>query len=151
MCDYSLHIVPNRLAEARERLIVTRFQTGSLGFAPAPPASDQRAPVGFWKTLLRAIVSPAVPSCAVCVPPGAKLRLLCIPKRLQREFAIGSEEEVTFTQISAEENSYRDAVRFRDGATVLLQRLEPGQSVVVLNISGEEEQHAAGPVRASMA
>jgi hypothetical protein len=34
MCDYSLSHFPNRLAVAGEELVVYRFNTGTLGFAP---------------------------------------------------------------------------------------------------------------------
>jgi hypothetical protein len=52
-------------------------------------------------------------------------------------------EEVIFVQLSAEAHQYRDAVRFRNGREVLLQRLKCGQQVEVLNLcaahSREEE------------
>ncbi len=44
-------------------------------------------------------------------------------------------EEVTFTQISAAANSYRDAVRFANGREVRLQELREGQRVRVLDLS----------------
>ncbi len=46
---------------------------------------------------------------------------------------------VTFTQMSAMEYHYRDAVRFKNGGEVLLQRLEEGQRVEVLCLSMREE------------
>ena len=78
------------------------------------------------------------PDCAVCVPPGASLVLYNIPKRLQRRYQVRETEDVTFTQVSAQENAYRDAVRFRNGGTLLLQRLDPGQRVMVTTVSGKE-------------
>ncbi len=51
----------------------------------------------------------------------------------------GPEEEVTFTQISAAANSYRDAVRFANGREVRLQELREGQRVRVLDLSMAEE------------
>jgi hypothetical protein len=45
-----------------------------------------------------------------------------------------------FTQITAAENTYRDAVRFRNGFEVLLQRFVEGQRVRVLSLSAAEEQ-----------
>jgi hypothetical protein len=53
-------------------------------------------------------------------------------------------EEVTFVQLSAEAYQYRDAVRFRDGREVLLQRLRCGQRVEVLSLcssESREEEH----------
>jgi len=79
------------------------------------------------------------PVCAVCIPPGARLRLEDIPMRLQHEYCVGPEEEVTFTEISALPNSYRDAVRFSNGREVRLQELREGQRVTVLDLSMAEE------------
>jgi hypothetical protein len=62
-----------------------------------------------------------------------------IPKRLQREFGGGRNEEVTFTQLTAQPYAYRDAVRFDNGREVLLQKLEPGQRAVVLRLALAEE------------
>jgi hypothetical protein len=46
---------------------------------------------------------------------------------------------VTFTQITAAVNSYRDAVRFNNGREVRLQELREGQRVMVLDLSVAEE------------
>jgi hypothetical protein len=58
-----------------------------------------------------------------------------IPEYLQREIGIRHTEEVTFTQITASPFQYRDAIRFRHGRQILLQRLEEGQRVRVLSLS----------------
>jgi hypothetical protein len=50
--------------------------------------------------------------CAVCIPPGASLELQGISERLQHDLGVGPIERVTFTQITANPNSYRDAVLF---------------------------------------
>jgi hypothetical protein len=45
MCDYSLHGIKNRLAEAGETLVVHRFHTGSKGLtSPGMPKAidDER-------------------------------------------------------------------------------------------------------------
>ena len=145
MCDYSLMAVPNRLAQQGEDLVAHRFPTGSLGLAspgdlkrilePAPTAHR-----GLWCTV-KAFFNPlrTDPVPAVCIPPGARLRLQDIPVRLQHEFGVGAEEEVTFTQISAAANSYRDAVRFANGREVRLQELREGQRVRVVDLSMAEE------------
>lgn len=145
MCDYSLMAVPNRLAQQGEDLVAHRFPTGSLGLAspgdlkrilePAPTAHR-----GFWCTL-KAFFNPlrTDPVPAVCIPPGARLQLQDIPARLQHEFGVGAQEDVTFTQISAAANSYRDAVRFANGREVRLQELREGQRVRVLDLSMAEE------------
>jgi len=58
-----------------------------------------------------------------------------IPARLQKELGTGSDESVTFTQITAAVNSYRDAVRLSSGREVRLQELQEGQRVEVLDLS----------------
>ena len=144
MCDYSLMAVPNRLAQEREELVVYRFPTGSLGLAsPAdvkhavcrPPATKS-----LW-TNLKELFNPArqTPVPAVCIPPGARLRLQGIPARLQSELGVGPVEDVTFTQITAAVNSYRDAVRFTNGRELRLQELREGLSVKVLDLSTAED------------
>ena len=77
---------------------------------------------------------------AVCVPPGARLRLRDLPGYLQLRLQVGPVEEVTFVEQSAEAFSYRDAVRFSNGREILLQHLRCGQRVDVLSLSGVEEE-----------
>jgi hypothetical protein len=84
------------------------------------------------------------PILAVCIPPGARLLIRGISARLQCECGFREElAEAVFTQISADANSFRDAVRFQNGVVVLLQRLHEGQSVRVLDLSSAEEQITA--------
>jgi hypothetical protein len=64
----------------------------------------------------------------------ATLVLFNIPVHLRRNFSVGETERVTFTQITAEPQTHRDAVRFMNGTTVLLQCLEPGQKVEVVSL-----------------
>lgn len=145
MCDYSLMAVPNRLAREGEELVAHRFPTGSLGLASPtdlkqladPPLPARRSAWRALKEFFNPPRSAAVP--AVCIPPGARLRLQDIPVRLQHELSVGPVENVTFTQISAAANSYRDAVRFCNGKEVRLQELREGQRVRVLDLSGAEE------------
>ncbi|HZT33287.1 MAG TPA: hypothetical protein VFA33_25590 [Bryobacteraceae bacterium] len=141
MCDYSLMAVPNRLAQEGEELVAHRFPTGSMGLASpcdlrrlTRPASAE--PAGFWTCLKNIFSPPRVPQVpAVCIPPGARLRLFDIPVRMQSEFGVGAVEEVTFTQLHAAVNSYRDAVRFANGQEMRLQELREGQRVHVLDLS----------------
>ena len=75
MCDYSLAGISNRLAVEGEQLIVHRFSTGSLGLAsPCSPQLSKETP-------------------AVCLPPGARLRLRDIPQDLQLRFGLNSTED----------------------------------------------------------
>jgi hypothetical protein len=137
--------VPNRLACEGEELVAHRFPTGSLGLAsPAdvkrPPAPRIVAKRGFFNKL-RDYFNPPMnePVAAVCIPPGARLRLHDIPARTQHDLGIGPVEEVTFTQITAAVNSYRDAVRFQNGREMRLQEMREGQRVSVLDLSLAEE------------
>jgi len=145
MCDYSLMAVPNRLAREGEGLVTYRFPTGSLGLAsPADlkRLSTPKAPArrSLWFKVREFFNPPRTePVPAVCIPPGARLQLQDIPARLQQDLGVGAVEEVTFTQISAVVNSYRDAVRFGNGRTVRLQELREGQRARVLDLSTAEE------------
>lgn len=126
MCDYSLAHFPNRLAVEGEQLIVHRFGSRTLGLAPAQLGLKQLL---FGGGRL-----------AVCVPPGARLRLRDIPDHLQRSLGVGAVEEVTFVEKSLEEFAYRDGVRFANGRAVLLQRLQCGQRVEVLSLDSQESE-----------
>lgn len=148
MCDYSLFAHPNRLANEGERLVVYRFSSTSVGLAsPADVAVCQAAqcaaPKRRWfswaaiRDWLNA-PEPEHPVPAVCIPPGARLMVRDIGRDLQKELAVGGEEEVTFVELSLEAHRYRDAVRFRNGKELLLQRLREGQRVDVLSLSGAE-------------
>ena len=153
MCDYSLHTYPNRLATDGEDLVVHRFGAGSLGLASpadlAPVISAGKAADGtLWSRAKGWFLGhnpkweaeKRVP--AVCVPPGARLVLRDIPKSLQRELNIGETEEVQFVEITAEVNTYRDAVRFQNCRQALLQQLREGQRVHVLSVAVEEFEPA---------
>jgi hypothetical protein len=146
MCDYSLLGMPNRLAIEGERLQVYRFPTLTLGLASPvelQKLKEKSAPQpggGLWsrfKNWFNASGEPTPP--AVCIPPGAQLRLHDIPERLQRQLGVGADEEVIFVQLSAEAFSYRDAVRFNNGKEILLQKLEVRQRVDVLCLSLAED------------
>jgi hypothetical protein len=145
MCDYSLMTVPNRLAQDGEILVTHRFSTGSLGLAAPADVKLAVAPVpvarkALWARVKEFFDPPRQASvCAVCIPPGARLRLEDIPSRLQSELGVCSVEEVTFTQLTAAVNTYRDAMRFRNGREIRLQELREGQRVIVLDQSLAEE------------
>src|SRR5574340_206274 len=143
MCDYSLMGVPNRLAREQEDLVAHRFPTGSMGMASPEDVRRSlepgRAAGGFWETL-KGFFNPAPPQpvAAVCMPPGARRRLYDIPERLRNELGVEAQEEVTFAQISATVNSYRDSVRFKNGRIVRLQELREGQRAKMLDLSSAE-------------
>lgn len=147
MCDYSLHAVPNRLAVEGEELVTYRFPTSSIGLAsPADleKADCQNAAKGIsWWSALKSWLNPPprridqIP--AVCIPPGARLRMNDIPRELQQELGVGRTEEVTFVELSASAYRYRDGVRFQRGAEILLQYLDEGLHVDVLSLGGGEQ------------
>jgi hypothetical protein len=132
MCDYSLAGVPNRLAKEGEGLMVCRFSTGSIGLTSGDGS--------LWEWWFKQTP-------AVCVPPGARLLLRDIPRDLQRQLDVQATEEVTFVQLSAEAYRHRDAVRFRNGRELLLQRLKYGQRVEVLSLCSDDglEEVRYGP------
>jgi len=155
MCDYSLHTYPNRLASDGENLVVHRFGAGSLGLAsPAdltPVISAGTSEGSVWSRMKSWFLGrnpkweaeKRVP--AVCIPPGSRLVLSDIPKNLQRELSVGEVEEVQFIEITAEVNTYRDAVRFHNGRQALLQQLREGQRVQVVSVGLEEFEPAGVP------
>ena len=148
MCDYSLHGMPNRLAEEGEVLVVHRFFTGSKGLTSPEYLKPTKQPKGVMANLKRTFAArPSV--CAVCIPDGAQLMLHEISPTFQQVHGLSTTEAVTFRQLSANFATYRDAVEFKNGATVRLQNLEEGQSVEVLALSSEkagvrEKVHSTG-------
>lgn len=146
MCDYSLHGLPNRLAREGEDLVAHRFSTGAMGLASPAEICRQGNPKvkqSLWSAIKAAFLPPRVAETpAVCIPPGATLRLMDIPGNLQREFAVGADETVAFTQTSATAQTFHDAVRFANGRLALLQFLKEGQRVRVLSLGGQEAEQA---------
>lgn len=148
MCDYSLMEYQNRLASEGEVLIVHRFNSGSLGLAsPQDCCRTESKPVQtitFWSSL-KEFFSPSVVQSvsAVCIPPGASLILHNVPADIQKALSVGPEEEVTFVQLSAAAQTYRDAVRFRAGQTVRLQDLREGQRVEVVDLGNDSLEEPA--------
>jgi len=77
---------------------------------------------------------------AVCIPPGAHLRLSDIGDGIRGRHAVGAEEEVTFEQLTAAANTYRDAIAFRSGLKIRLQELPEGQRVTVLSLGASQTE-----------
>jgi hypothetical protein len=141
MCDYSLMGIPNRLACEGEDLVVYEFRTGSRGLTSHTSVmnADTQTRYESFGIVKRLFGNLEPERVAVCIPPGARLLLSDIPEDVQKSFTVGSSEEVTFTQLTAKPNAYRDAVRFANGREILLQRLNKGQRVRVLRLSLAEE------------
>ena len=148
MCDYSLMSIPNRLAVAGEDLVIHRFGEGALGMASASDLRlreerRQAGGRGFW-TRVKEFFSAQDAIPAVCIPPGTRLIVRDIPLNLQFGCSLrGDFEEAVFTQLTAAINSFRDAVRFKNGSEVLLNRFVEGQRVRVLDVSSGEEQETS--------
>jgi hypothetical protein len=149
MCDYSLHAVPNRLAVEGEELVTFRFPTSSIGLASPSDLEKANCQMGApgsgrsWWSVLKSWLNPPplridkIP--AVCIPPGARLRMNSIPREMQKELGVGQTEEVTFVELSASAYRYRDGVRFANGHEILLQYLDEGLPVDVLSLGGSEQ------------
>jgi hypothetical protein len=112
MCDYSLEAYQSRPAAVGEKLTLGRFASGSMGFA-----------------------SGTVCDTAVCIPAESRLLLEGIGESMQKEHGVGAVEEAVLTRLAG--GPYKDAVRFSNGAEVLLQRLNCGLTVVVMT-DGDE-------------
>lgn len=107
MCDYSLEAYRSVPAAEGEKYTLSRFASGSMGFATGPACDT-----------------------AACVPEGAKLRLEGIAEAVQQACGVGAVEEVTMIRLDSA--SYKDAVRFANGTEVLLQRLNPGLTATLV-------------------
>lgn len=154
MCDYSLMSIPNRLAVPGEELVVHRFGAGAIGLASAfdlrRRQDCRKAQAQGFLSMLKEFFNPSdVQSVsAICIPPGARLLIQDIPVKLQRECGVLEDvQEAVFTQVTAVVNTFRDAVRFQNGVEVLLQKLDEGQRVRVLDLSLGEEQEIAAKER----
>src|SRR6185437_8775035 len=128
-------------------LVVHKFTTGSMGLAspadlpPCEPVREAAPKQTFWQTLKSFFEPSRQPAVApaVCIPPGAHLILKDIPADLQRQCHVADEEGVVFTQLSADVNSYRDAIRFNNGYQIRLQDLREGMRVEVMSLAGAYE------------
>lgn len=149
MCDYSLMNFPNRLAVEGETLVTQQFSTGSIGFVCVGDLRIHREPPGepqgrFWSRLITWFSTPSLNQIvpAVCIPPGAKLRLRSASEQTQTLLDARIGDVLAFTQISATSNHFRDAFRTEKGREILLQNLGIGLQVEVVNLSlAEEREH----------
>ncbi len=143
MCDYSLYTIQSRLAEEGEELVLHRFEMGTLGFTSASDLLKTEGTIRpgrstLWEAMKQWLLGPgALRVPAVCVPPGARLLLSELPKKVQTSLGVGPSETVVFTEISDRSYSYRDALLLPDGTRVLLQDLPEGLHAVVLSMSPE--------------
>jgi hypothetical protein len=142
MCDYSLMMVPNRLAIEGEDLVAHRFQSGTKGFISCSDFAiwqAERRSKSIWKRLTTCFSSAPDPTPVVCIPPGARLLLEPASGFPRAQVYLASPKIVTFTQLSAEPNQHRDALRLDSGAILSVATLAEGQKVKVLRLSSSEE------------
>ena len=150
MCDYSLYTIANRLAEEGEEVVLHKFATGTLGFASAADVIGLERTLkpktsGFWSALKECVSPRRLPRFpAICIPPGGRLLLTGVPRKVQTSLCIGSSEMAVFTELSERSYSYRDALLLPNGTRVLLQDLPEGLHAVVLSTSSEPAAETAG-------
>ena len=139
MCDYSLHNVASRPAKVGDKLVTTKFDFLTRGFA--------------------AIGEPNV---AVCLLPGTEVafekeveRYHAFDRLLPRmRFGKLGDKVARFRQLNMDRpNVHHDALEFPDGQIVLVTRLCEGQHATVLQLpafarvaSAAQEQVRASPV-----
>jgi hypothetical protein len=123
MCDYSLHAVASRPAEAGETLVTTSFRgTATRGFA----AKEQ-------------------PGVAVCLLPGTELAFEH-DVRYNRYWITTKKagfRVARFCQIAPRApEQHHDALSFPDGKTVLVNLLSEGQLARVIQLPVRPEKTA---------
>jgi hypothetical protein len=142
MCDYSLMMLPNRLAVCGEELIAHKFRSGSLGFVGLRDYDawlQERRPKGFWERLKYWLVDEPEPSPIVCMPPGSRVRMFAVDVALQQKYALRWSEDAVINQLLEQEGRHRDVFCFDNGAVVSLQALSEEQMVKILWLSAEGE------------
>lgn len=147
MCDYSLSAVSSRLAFEGELLITRRLPTGLIGLvSPLDMEQADLAGAGShsshsWVSAIRrwfkaSQAEPPVP--VVCIPPGARLRMLHIPDDLRKSRRLRPVEDVWFTAVGEEPERFRDAIRFSDGRLIELQSLPERICFLVLSLGSDD-------------
>ena len=108
MCDYSLETYRSRPARVGEQFVTSRFPSRSIG-----------------------LTVPGDCQTAVCLMADTKLRIEGVSEDFQRTYGVEAAEDATF--IRRDSGSYRDAIRFANGAEVLLQQLGVGVRIQVVD------------------
>lgn len=127
MCDYSLHAVASRAAEAGETLVVT----------------------GFYGTSSRGFASPAAPAVAVCLRPGTEIAFDEEPSREGVFFRRKMSDRVArFRHVDTDNpTSHHDALEFPDGIIVKVNDLFVGQRARIVQLPAEPKHASAEPAR----
>lgn len=143
MCDYSLHGIPNRLAQKDEVLVVYRFDTGSKGLTS--PNYLNLVPRPALTAALESKYIGSEPQIrAVCIPDGTKLAIDGMSEMLQSIYGFHPTETVIFRQLSVDSQTYRDAMEFTNGVRLSLQDLQEGQHVKVFSLGSVEAVEQRG-------
>jgi hypothetical protein len=134
--------LPSRLAKEGEILVTHKFFAGPIGFASPEELSNAQlcskgALSGSWIQAEAGVFGLSVRSAvsAVCIPPGARLKLLSISDAARAKFGAAAGDEVVFTQITAARNRFRDALRIGGKHEVLLQSLGRGLEIQVVSLT----------------
>jgi hypothetical protein len=106
MCDYSLEIYGSQPARSGERYVTARFPSGTIG-----------------------LIVPERPGTAICLACDTQLQIDGIPADLRKAHDLAPREEAVFVRLDT--GSYRDGLRFDNGAEVSLQRFPPGVGISV--------------------
>ena len=123
MCDYSLEVYGSRPAREGERYVTSRFPSGTIG-----------------------LTSPELASTAVCLNCDTALEIRGIPESMCRELGIMPDEDAVFIRL--ETGTYRDGIRFSNGAEVSLQTFPPGVGFSVKQLlENMKAQTVRRPVR----
>jgi hypothetical protein len=114
MCDYSLEHLTTRDAVAGDKLIATRFSSGTIGFSSVD---------GYSNT-------------PVCLRPGTELVFENIQTRsgFFGFFKKFENKTAKFEKLPGSINTHRDAVVFDDGTLIILHNLRQGQKATVIQL-----------------
>lgn len=124
MCDYSLHAVASRAAEAGETVVVT----------------------GFYGTSTRGFASPDAPAVAVCLRPGTEIAFdedvckegMLFGKKMGAQVA-------RFRHVELDnQHTHHDALEFPDGSIVKLNDLVVGQRAHIVQLPAEPKPIESG-------
>ena len=130
MCDYSLHAVASRAAEATQTLILIEFK----------------------RAFTRGFASPDDPTVAVCLLPGTEIEF-------EREVRVRGfifqrkvhDRMARFRQVHVEDpHRHHDALEFSNGMLVMVNDLACGQSARVLQLPAHPSKYH-GPAQATSA
>jgi len=131
MCDYSLHAVASRAAEAGETLVVS----------------------GFYGTSSRGFASPAAPNVAVCLRAGTEI---AFEEEAFREGLIfrrkTGDRVARFRHVDVDNpTTHHDALEFPDGTIVKLNELIVGQRARIVQLQAEPKPATPMPQPAAQA